>query len=72
MGVRLLDLEKSVVERLGELPYVAYLCSMCVIAAEIRAAYFGFLSANGRVLSSQTIDAVGRAVRSGGCGACSA
>jgi hypothetical protein len=65
VGVRLLDLEKFVVKRLGELPYAAYLCSMCVIAAEIRAAYFGLLSANGRVLSSQTIDVAGRAARSG-------
>lgn len=50
MGVRtrLMDVEFSVVKRLGELPYAAYLCAMCAIAAEIREAYFGFLSENGR------------------------
>jgi hypothetical protein len=59
---RLMDVELSVVKRLGELPRAAYLCAMCVIAIEIREAYFAFLSENGRALSSKTIDAVSFAV----------
>jgi hypothetical protein len=51
---RLMDVELLVVKRLGELPYAAYLCAMCVIATEIREAYFAFLSENGRALSSKT------------------
>jgi hypothetical protein len=59
---RLMDVELSVVKRLGELPYPAYLCAMCVIATEIREAYFPFSSENGRALSLKTIDAVSSAV----------
>jgi hypothetical protein len=68
---RLMDVELSVVKRLGELPYAAYLCAMYVIATEIREAYFSFLSENARALSSKTIDAVRSAVSDedgdGGC-----
>jgi hypothetical protein len=66
-----MDVELLVVKRLGELPYAAYLCAMCVIATEIRDAYFGFLSENGRALSSRTIDALSSAVSDeGGDGGC--
>lgn len=68
---RLMDVELSVVRRLGELPYAAYLWAMCVIATEIREAYFIFFSDNGRALSSETIDAVSAAVSDeGGDGGC--
>ena len=63
---RLMDVELLVVKRLGEVPYAAYLCAMCVIATEIREAYFAFLSENGRALSSRTIDAVSAAVSDDG------
>ena len=66
MRTRLMDVELLVVKRLGELPYAAYLCAMCVIATEIREAYFAFLSENGRALSSKTIDAVSAAVNDEG------
>ena len=65
---RLMDVELLVVKRLGELPYAAYLCAMCVIATEIREVYFAFLSENGRALSSKTIDAVSAAVSDEGGG----
>jgi hypothetical protein len=53
--VRLLDLERAIGQQLRELPYPAYLCSMCAIGRQLQDEYANLLPEQARTLAAQTI-----------------
>lgn len=62
--VRLLDLELAVGRQLRELPYPAYLCSMCAIGRQLQDEYADLLSEQAKTLAAQTIEELNAACAS--------
>jgi hypothetical protein len=62
--VRLLDLELAIGQQLRELPYPAYLCSMCTIGRQLQHEYADLLSERARALAAQTIEELNAACAS--------